>query len=314
MLRVIKHIDVSGKQKGIVSLAISNVMKEFEKRSNVKGLKTLDVYVTTDPISICKIILQSAKKLKIKRHGEMREWICGNTPNFSYWERGRTPIIMLNANEKIFTTNNIQAISGLFAHELMHLMNKLDGIEDILNKEMENASKRIFYLLYRHKPVKPYTIERLLVSFTRVGSTTTLVIKDILANSRMMAFGFDDKLYENYKAVLNDVKMIKYTEESIVKELKKDRKHVLDDAFLTYLGLNVSWISFKMFQNKRWRELQKLAKFQVPDIIKKNADPLMETMMLLRSSKDRKTINKILISTLNNYYKVVEYYCNKLRR
>lgn len=312
MLQVVKHIDIKGRQKNIVSLAISNVIKEFEKRAHVRRLKRLDVYVTTNPIAVCKIILNSGKKLKVKRHGEMREWVCGNKPNFSYWEKGMTPVIMLNANEDIFRENNIQAISGLFAHELMHLLNKQDGIEDILNEEMENAANKIFYLLDRHKPKRPFTTERLLVSFTRVGSTMTLMIKDILANSRMMAFGFDNQLYENYKIVLKEADRIKYTERAIINELKKDRKHVLDDAFLAYAGLNMSWITFKMFQNKRYLELKKMVDMEVPGIIRQSVGPIIEEMMNLRSGKDRKTIRKLLITAISNYYKTVEYFCKKL--
>ncbi|MBS3052474.1 MAG: hypothetical protein J4428_03840 [Candidatus Aenigmarchaeota archaeon] len=312
MLQVIKHIDIKGKQKGIVSIAISNVIREFEERAHVKSLKKLDVYVTTNPIAVCKIILNSGKRLKVKRHGEMREWVCGNKPNFSYWEKGKSPIIMLNANEEIFRTNNIQAISGLFAHELMHLLNKQDGIEDILNEEMENAADRIFYLLDRHKPKKPFTIERLLVSFTRVGSTMTLLIKDILANSRVMAFGFDNQLYENYKVVLENANKIFYTENGILNDLKKDKKHVLDDAFLAYIGLNMTWVTFKMFQNKRYLELKNMVNMKIPDVIRKNGKPVIEDMMNLRSGKDRKTIRKLLILAINNYYKTVEYFCKKL--
>ena len=219
---------------------------------------------------------------------------------------------MLNANEEIFRTNNIQAISGLFAHELMHLLNKQDGIEDILNEEMENAADRIFYLLDRHKPKKPFTIERLLVSFTRVGSTMTLLIKDILANSRVMAFGFDNQLYENYKVVLENANKIFYTENGILNDLKKDKKHVLDDAFLAYIGLNMTWVTFKMFQNKRYLELKNMVNMKIPDVIRKNGKPVIEDMMNLRSGKDRKTIRKLLILAINNYYKTVEYFCKKL--
>ncbi len=312
MLQIVKHIDIRGKQKGIVSIAISNVIKEFEKKANVRGLKKLDVYITTNPIKVCKMILFSGRKIKVKRHGEMRELVCGARPNFSYWEKGKTPVIMLNANEKIFTTSNMQAISGLFAHELMHLMNKQDGIENILQDEVEHAANRIFYLLDMHKEKKPFTVERLLVSFTRVGSTISLIIKDILANSRAMAFGFDNQLYENYKIIVDGSNEIKYTEKFILNELRKDRKYVLDDAFLSYIGLNMTWITFKMFQNKRYLELKKMVNMEMPDIIRKNGNPIIEEMMNLRSSKDRKTIRKLLLTTINNYYRVVEYFCKKL--
>ena len=312
MLKVIKHIDVQGKEGKIISKAISDVITEFDKRANVKGLKRLDVYVTKSPVKVCRQILFPAKKLNVKTHGEMREWVCGNRPNFSYWEKGKTPVIFLNANEKIFTTRNYDAIKGLFAHELMHLLNKLDGVEATLFEELENVARRMFIILDKHKEVKPFTIDRLFVSMTRVNSTSSLYIKDILANTRAMAFGFDNELFENYKSVLSDTKNLNYTEQNIIKSLKRDKKHILDDAFLAYLGLNMTWISFKMFENKRWKELYKLATFRVPIVIKKNADPILDSMMALRSSKDRKIINKLLTSTLDNYYKIVKYYCNKL--
>ncbi len=313
MLKAVKHIDVKGKKGKIISRAISHIIKEFDKRAHVRGLKKLDVYITKSPVKVCRQILLPTGKLKVRRHGEMREWVCGTRPNFSYWEKGRTPIIMLNANEKIFTKPNYPAVEGLFAHELMHLLNKLDGIENILQEELDNVSNRMFSLLDKHKEVKPFTVERLMVSMIRVNTTSSLLIKDVLANTRAMSFGFDEELYQYYKATLSGTKNLKYTVYSILKALKQDKKHVLDDAFLAYLGLNMPWISFKMFRNKRWKELHNLAKFQVPFIIKKNSDHILDTMLDLRSSEDRKTINKILINTLNSYYTVVQYFCRKLR-
>jgi len=313
MLKIIKHIEIKDKKGRIISEAISDIIKEFDKRAHVRGLEKLDVYITKSPVRVCRQILLPRRKLKIKRHGEMREWICGARPNFSYWEKGRTPVIMLNANEKIFAKPNLPAIKGLFSHELMHLLNKLDGIENILEEELEKVSDKMFSLLDKHKEVKPFTIERLMVSMIRVNTTSSLLIKDILANTRAMSFGFDEELYQNYKAILSDTRKLKYTESSILKALKEDKKHVLDDAFLIYLGLNATWIPLKMFQNKRWKELHKLAKFQIPTVIKENSDHILETILSLRSSKDRKTINKILIDTLESYYKVVKHFCKKLR-
>jgi len=311
MPKLEKHIDIKGKEGRLVAKALSDVIEEFKLRSRVKKLKKIKVYITKNPVEVCKKIIYP---VKLRRHSEMREWICENAPSFTYWERGQTPTIMIDANKKIFKRRNYAAIKGLFAHELMNLMNKLDGIVDELESESERAASNIFSLLAKHKEVKPFTREGLLSSLIRVTTSTLLIIKDVLANTRAMSFGFDDELYENYKISLEGVKEeIKFTEEDVLNGLKKDRRHTLDDAFLAYLGLNISWITFKMFHNMWYKELQDLARIKVPSIIKRKCNPILKEILNLRSASDKKQIRKILKLTQQNYFNVVEHYCKKLR-
>ncbi len=310
MLEVVKRIDLKGQKARTISTVITKVLKEFDKRSHVKNLEKIEIYVTTNPVKIAKEIL--LPKVKVRRHGEFREWITENVPSFTYWVKGKTPIIMLNASEEIFEEMNYNAIEGLFAHELMHLLNKLDGIEDEIEEEIDKSGENIIKLLESHKEVKPFTIERLFVSFVRVTSTTVLYIKDIFANSRAMSFGYDEELYENYRLSLKDAKNIKYTEEDIIKALKEDQKHVLDDAFLTYIGLNMSWVTFKMFKIKWYKELKKLAKIETPEIIKKKGDEILGEMLKLRSGHDEEQIRKIIELSQKKYYDVVKHFCKKL--
>jgi len=220
---------------------------------------------------------------------------------------------MLNANEEIFQKMDYDAIQGLFAHELMHLLNKLDGIEDKLEDEIDKSGNNVIRLLEKHKEIEPFTIERLLVSFVRITTTTVLLIKDVLANSRAMSFGFDEELYENYKSTLSDARKIKYTETAIISALKHDQKHILDDAYLTYLGLNNSWVTFKMFNIKWYKYLQDLSRIEVPDIVKKNANKVLKELLKLRSGHDEKQIRKIIRFSQNSYYEIVKYFCEKLK-
>ncbi|MDI6826597.1 MAG: hypothetical protein QMD36_05455 [Candidatus Aenigmarchaeota archaeon] len=311
-LKLEKRIELKGKEASLTAKAISDVIKEFTMRAQVKKLKKLRIFVTTNPVETCRKIVIS--KIRLNRHGEMREWICENAPSFSYWEEGQIPTIMLDANERIFKQRNYSAIKGLFAHELMHLMNKLDGIEGQLEIETEKAARYIFFLLSRHKDIKPFTRDGLLSSLMRITTSVLLLIKDILANTRAMSFGFDDELYEHYRVSLADVKKeIKFTERGILKVLKQNRKHALDDAFLAYLGLNACWITFKMFHNIWYKDLQNLTKIEAPTIIKKNCDLILKEMLKLRSASDEKQIAKVIRLTQQNYYKVVRYFCEKLR-
>jgi hypothetical protein len=311
-LKIEKHIDIKGKEGKLIAKAISDVIREFEERDRISGLKRLRIFVTKHPVETCEKIILPNVKLRI--HGEMREWICQNTPSFSYWREGQVPTIMLDAHEKIFKTKNYDAIKGIFAHELMHLLDKLDGIEKDVGIEAEKAARNIFSLLIKHKEVKPFTKDRLLVSLVRVTTTGTFLIKDVLANTRAMSFGFDGEIYANYKTSLSDVKKrIEFNDKNILKALRKDKKHVLDDAFLTYLGLNVSWITFKMFHNQWYKNLQDLCDIKVPSIVKKNADPILKELLKLRSASDKKQIGKILKLTQQNYFNVVQHYCKKLR-
>jgi hypothetical protein len=311
-LKVEKYIDIKGREAGLVSAAISDVIKEFTMRAQVRKLKTLRIFVTTNPVEVCRKIIIS--KVKLNRHSEMREWICENAPSFSYWEQGQVPTIMLDANQKIFKEGNNSAIKGLFAHELMHLMNRLDGIDEDLEIEAEKAGCNIFNYLTKIKNSKTFTRDKLLSSFIRITASTLFFIKDTLANTRAMSFGFDDEIYDNYKETLMQVrKEIKFTDRGITKMLKNGRKHALDDAFIIYLGLNTSWIAFKMFHNDMYKDLKELTKIEVPSIIKKNCDPILEELLGLRSASDKKQIAKILRLTQQNYFNVVKYYSKKLR-
>lgn len=312
MLQIKKHIEIKGTKSRTISKALSDVIREFEERAEIKKLDKLEVFVTKKPVEVCRKIVCP---VKLRRHSEMREWICDNAVSFSYWEKGKTPVIMLNAEEKLFKGRNYKAIRGLFAHELMHLLNRLDGIEDELEDEAERAARNIFSLLAKHKDVKPFTRERFLGSFVRVTATTLLYIKDILANSRAMSFGFDEDLYENYRISLKGAKEdIKFTEKDIMNALKADRKHVLDNVFLVCTGLNISWITFKMFHHVKWvKELQGLADIYVPSIIKKNCDRVSKELLNLRSASDEKQIAKILRVSQESYFNVVQYFCRKLK-
>jgi hypothetical protein len=311
-LKLEKHIEIKGKDAQVTNKAIIDVIKEFTVRANLRKLKKLRVFVTKNPVQIARKIV--IPRVKLSRHSEMREWITQNAPSFSYWGEGQPPTIMLDANEREFTERNYCAIKGLFAHELMHLINKLDGIEDELEDATEIASRYIFFLLAKHKDVNPFTRDGLLSSLIRVTTTSLLFIKDILANTRAMSFGFDDELFEHYKITLEGTqKEIKFTEKEIIKILKRDRKHALDDAFLAYLGLNTSWITFKMFHNNWYIDLQKLTSIEVPSIIKRNCDPILKELLNLRSANDKKQIAKVIRLTQQNYYNVVYYFCKKLR-
>ena len=311
-LKLEKHIEIKGKDAQVVNKAITDVIKEFTMRANLKKLKKLRVFVTINPIETARKIV--IPRVKLSRHSEMREWITQNAPSFSYWGEGQPPTIMLDANERDFTERNYYAIKGLFAHELMHLMNKLDGIEDELEDATEKASRYIFFLLAKHKDIKPFTKDGLLSSFIRITTSSLLFIKDILANTRAMSFGFDDELYAHYKTSLEGVqKEIKFNERGIIKVLKTNRKHALDNAFLAYLGLNTSWITFKMFHNNWYKDLQKFTSIEVPTIIKKNCDPILKELSNLRSANDEKQIAKVIRLTQQNYFNVVQYFCNKMR-
>jgi hypothetical protein len=311
-LKLEKHMDVKGEEARLISRAINDVIKEFSMRARVKKLKKIRIYITKNPVEVCKKIVMP--RVKLTRHSEMREWICENAPSFSYWEKGLTPTIMLDANERVFKKKNYEAIEGLFAHELMHLLNKLDGIEDKLEDEAERAARNMFSYLTREKEVKPFTREKLLSSFIRITTSALLFIKDIIANTRAMSFGFDDELYEHYKIALSGIKEeIKFTDDCIIKTLKKNRMHALDDAFVAYLGLSISWITFKMFHNKMYEYLQSMTRIKVPEIIKKQCKPIMKEMLKLRSGSDKNQIAKILRLTQQNYFNVVKYYSKKLR-
>jgi hypothetical protein len=311
-LKLEKHMYFKGKEGRIISRALNDVIKEFSKRARVRKLKKIRIYITKNPVEVCKKIVMP--RVKLARHGEMREWICQNAPSFSYWGKGLTPTIMMDANERVFQELNYPAIQGLFAHELMHLLNKLDGIEDELEAEAEEAATNMFKLLARHKEIKPLTQDKLLSSLIRITTSALLFIKDIFANTRAMSFGFDDELYENYKVTLADVKKgIKFTDNYIIKTLKKGRMHALDDAFTVYLGLNLSWITFKMFHNKMYEYLQDMSRIKAPEIIKKQCKPIIKEMLKLRSASDKKQIAKILRLTQQNYFNVVKYYGKRLR-
>jgi hypothetical protein len=311
-LKLEKHLDIKGEDASLISRAINDVIKEFSIRARVGKLKKIRIYITKNPVEVCKKIVFS--RVKLTRHGEMREWICENTPSFSYWEKGLIPTIMLDANEEVFKRRDYAAIKGLFAHELMHLLNKLDGIENELENEAEKAASNMFKYLSIKKEIKPFTREKLLSSFIRITTSALLFIKDILANTRAMSFGFDDELYENYKITLAGIKKeICYTDAYIIKILKENRIHALDDAFVVYLGLNISWISFKMFHNKMYDYLQEMARIEVPEIIKEQCKPIMNELLKLRSAEDKKQIAKILRLTQQNYFNVVKYYSKKLR-
>ena len=112
-LKLEKHIDAKGKEARMISRAINDVIKEFSMRAHVKKLEKIRVYITRDPVKTCKEIV--LPRVKLTRHGEMREWVCENVPTFSYWEKGLTPVIMIDANERVCKAcrlNDVLSLEG----------------------------------------------------------------------------------------------------------------------------------------------------------------------------------------------------------
>jgi hypothetical protein len=311
MVKVRKHISVSVKNKAQIAKIINHVIHEYSERTDIQFLDEIDIFVTNNPVRVCKKIFSN---VKLKRHGEMRDWICESKPNLSYWEEGKIPVILINANEKIFKKRNWDAVGGLIAHELIHILNKMEGIEDNLEMQMGKAATNIYGILDKHKDYPPFTRDRLYSSLVRVTTTASLIIKDILANTRAMSFGFDEHIFQNYKVVLSDVCLIKYTERDIVKALVEDKKHVLDNVFLAYLGINSTWITFKMFHNKWYKELEKLSNISVPKIIKEKSKPIFLEMMKLRSKERTEETLKIMTLTQEAYYELVKYFIIKIKK
>src|SRR4030067_1721637 len=133
MVKVKKYIDSRILNRAQISRILDHVAREYTERSDIKKLDEIDVYVTKDPLRVSKKIFSEAK---LERYGELKDWILSATPHFSYWERGKVPIILINANEKIFKDNNWEAVRGLVAHELIHILNKMDGIEETLEEQL----------------------------------------------------------------------------------------------------------------------------------------------------------------------------------
>ena len=104
MVRVRKHIDAKVPNRSQVIKIIDHVIKEYSQRTDFQKMKEVDIYVTKNPVKVCKKIFSSAK---LHRHGELRDWICESKPNFSFWEKGKVPVIMINGNEKIFKTKKL---------------------------------------------------------------------------------------------------------------------------------------------------------------------------------------------------------------
>ena len=106
-LRIEKHIDIKGRHGEKISEVISDVIKEFVERDNIMGLKKIKVFITKKPVETCQKIIFS--DVKLRRHGEMREWICQNVPSLSYWKKGKVPVIMIDANQDIFDKKDYEA-------------------------------------------------------------------------------------------------------------------------------------------------------------------------------------------------------------
>jgi hypothetical protein len=62
-----------------------------------------------------------------------------------------------------------------------------------------------------------------------------------------------------------------------------------------------------------YKKLQDMADIQVPKIIKKNSDPILNEMLKLRSASDKKQIAKILRLSEQNYFNIVQHFCKRLR-
>lgn len=166
------------------------------------------------------------------------------------WKNFDLVIISISKKNEAYLKKNKKALTGLFAHELMHIHLRRKGLDTQIRKDAIAAFKRFSPKLTK---LKRYPAKDLVTLYSEVGRAANFVLKDIYANSKLVDLGLGEYILEDYRNLYSTKKTcpVNIFSYNLKNKDENTLKHLLP-ALIFELELLPAIVPFiGMYHNKR---------------------------------------------------------------
>ncbi len=202
-----------------VKAALFDIYLKWRIPGNIEELLVID-----DPIYFKEIEKRIPKKLR----KEFKE-VYFEDPTSMSITSGKFDLIIISISsttEKYLRTNS-KALQGVMSHELMHVVQRRQGLDRKIRSDAIRAYKEFAPRVKKlYEDMDKSHVDQI---FAEVGRQANFVLKDIYANDAIIKLGLGDGIladYSNYYAikgkVLSSVGYVKTGHKKIQKKIGKD--------------------------------------------------------------------------------------------
>lgn len=112
------------------------------------------------------------------------------------WRTFDLIIISISKKDEMYLKKNKKSLTGLFAHELMHVYLRRKGLDTQIRKDAVTAFRKFSPKL---KKLKQYKVKELEELYSTIGRTADFVLKDLYANSKLIDLDLGEYILEDYR-------------------------------------------------------------------------------------------------------------------
>lgn len=230
----------------------------------------------------------------------MRYVLLEERNSFSYNHRGRKIIVVL-VDRKQYLLTNKKALLGLLLHEMMHIKQQDRGLYIYI----KNAFEQTFLKNERLLNKLHYQKKKIQSLFNIVGSTSILLLKDLFANSELIAASKGKYLLEYYRAeLLNRKTCPRPVFYDKFKEAAQKNLDVIAIAFEFEFALLATLLPFQKYADKKAetlvRHINRCYEMNVQEIARKCHELIY--LYLHEFAYDEKFAKRFLNAIFNKVY------------
>ncbi len=230
-------------------------------------------------------------------HEDVIRGACENNAPSSFGTTEGDYILLLV--DKEFLQENEQALRGLIAHELMHTLQRHEGIES----EIEKAAHSRTQAIVEEFENKGFEREAAMLFIEKVMANAVFCVKDLFSNTELVQQSFSRDLSEYYYNVLDVGNYCPlpnfYGEEEEFEEIL--------EAIAFDLQLIPTWLPFETLEQKQAKEI----KDRIEDCYHKNIPQTAYYINEIRHlyhdqfGEDEEFINRFFQQIIDSSYKLL---------
>ncbi|MCJ7450753.1 MAG: hypothetical protein MUP58_03370 [Candidatus Nanohaloarchaeota archaeon QJJ-9] len=161
--------------------------------------------------------------------------VCEESGSSSFSVSDKSYVLIVT--EDRFSKDNLKALEGLIAHELMHSVQREEGLED----EIEDVAVSFSDTVVRELEERGVSPEDSVDFISDVMGTMIFCLKDLYVNTELVEAGFSEELASYYRLILDTEGLVSapeiYSNDENLGEVEEALKFVLE--FLP------AWIPFR---------------------------------------------------------------------
>jgi hypothetical protein len=162
--------------------------------------------------------------------------------SFSYSYGDTHTVVIWVTPEKPFLRSNVKATAGLMAHELMHTLLRVKGLDARLTEHYLESYEKLHPMLRE----LPFGHSRIIGFFDRIGGESVMTLKEIYANMDLLKRGCGEYLLEYY---YNKIGTEKYCPMPVFYKGRLKEAHLdqIEKAILFQLSLMSAGVPFEHY-------------------------------------------------------------------